>query len=134
MPYDWIKLCIKNKKCNWKSCKWILHKISNVFVFPKFIIKYVGVFCVVSPYLASHVLNLILHPTHNSYNGDKNTLVINSFILNIKPHHAWFIASHKILIINLTKISKNIQNHSTIINSLKSLPSHNIALILSHLI
>jgi hypothetical protein len=39
--------------------------------FQRFIIKYVGVFGVVSPYLASHALILNLHPTHNSYNAGK---------------------------------------------------------------
>jgi hypothetical protein len=61
----------------------------SFFIFQRFIVKFVGVLGVVSPYLASYVLNLILHSTHNSDNGGKkNTLVINSFILNIKPHHA----------------------------------------------
>ena len=38
---------------------------SSTFI-QRFIIKLVGVFGVMSPYLASHVLNLIMHSTHNS--------------------------------------------------------------------
>jgi hypothetical protein len=45
--------------------------IKSPTFFQRFIIKFVGVFGVVSHYLASHVLNLILHPTQNSYNGGK---------------------------------------------------------------
>ena len=106
MQYDWIILCIKKGKYNGKSCEWILHKIFNIFIFQRFLIKSIGVFGVVSPYLTSHVLNLILHLTHNSYNIVKSNLIINSFILNIKLHNAWSIISHKILIINSTKTSK----------------------------
>jgi hypothetical protein len=57
---------------------------------------------IMSPYLASHVLNLILHSTHNSYNeGKKNTLVINSFTVASNPTTLDIYVSHKILIINL---------------------------------
>jgi hypothetical protein len=67
MSYDWIKLCIKNMKGST-----IENHVSGFFIksltfFQRFIIKPVGVFGVVSPYLASHVLNLILHSTHNSF-------------------------------------------------------------------
>jgi hypothetical protein len=57
----------------------IENHVSGLFIkpptfFQKFIVKYIGVFVVVSPYLASHVLNLILHSTHNSYNRGKKYL------------------------------------------------------------
>ena len=63
--------CIKNMKGSA-----IENHVSEFFIksptfFQRFIIKYVWVFGVMSPYLASHVLNLILHPTHKGINNIK---------------------------------------------------------------
>jgi hypothetical protein len=75
MTYDQIKLGIKNTK---ESA--IENYVSGFFIksptfFPKIYNKICwGVFSVVSPYLALHVLNLILHLTHNSYNEGKKYL------------------------------------------------------------
>jgi hypothetical protein len=67
MTYDRIKLGIKNMKGSA-----IENNVSEFFMkfpsfFQRFIIKSVGIFGVVSPYLVSHVLNLIMHSTYNSY-------------------------------------------------------------------
>ena len=74
MSYDWIKLCIKNMKGSATQ-----NHVSGFFIksptfLLRFIIKSIGVFGFVSPYLALHVLNLIMHSTYNSYNGGKKYL------------------------------------------------------------
>jgi hypothetical protein len=57
----------------------IKNHVSGFFIksptfFQRFIIKYVGIFGVVPPYLALHALILNPHPTHNRYNEGKKYL------------------------------------------------------------
>jgi hypothetical protein len=72
MQYDGVKLCIKNMK----GSAFEIH-VSKFFIksltfcFLKIYNKSVGVFGVVSPYLASHVFNLILPSIYNSYKQSK---------------------------------------------------------------
>jgi hypothetical protein len=48
--------------------------MKSAIFFQRFMVKSVGIFSVVYPYLALNALILIMHLTHNSYNGGKKYL------------------------------------------------------------